>query len=277
MRNKYLVIGGGGFLGKAITDQLLEMGIETSIFDLQAREIDPRITIFLGDITNLDQVREACAGNDVVIHTASPIHGKPSAVYFKVNVDGTQNVIDACVKEKVAKLIYTSSAGVIYNGQDLINADETVPYCEVHMDAYNETKAIAEKAVLDANGKGGLLTCAIRPSGIFGPRYKMFSLLFRDAQGSLAIVQSAKKGQSKIMIGKNENLFDLTYVDNAAYAHILAGEKMKMGTGIEGQVLLLLMTGLFDYKRSTHLFLGLSKNFTATPWIQGNAVFRPFK
>ena len=86
-------------------------------------------------------------------------------------------MIDACIKAQVKKLIYTSSAGVVYNGNDLHNVDEaTTGYCDVHMDAYNETKAMAEEAVLKANGKGGsLLTCAIRPSAIFGPRYDHLS------------------------------------------------------------------------------------------------------
>lgn len=57
----------------------------------------------------------------------------------------------------------------------------------------------------------------------------------RDAQGSLAIVESAKKGQSKVMIGENQNLFDMTFVDNASHAHILAAINMEKGSGIEGQ------------------------------------------
>jgi nucleoside-diphosphate-sugar epimerase len=70
-------------------------------------------------------------GISCVIHTASPIHGLAASIYHKVNVDGTLNVIEACQKQRVSKLIYTSSAGVIYNGSDLFNANESIPYCEV--------------------------------------------------------------------------------------------------------------------------------------------------
>jgi sterol-4alpha-carboxylate 3-dehydrogenase (decarboxylating) len=56
----------------------------------------------------------------------------------------------------------------VFDGGDLIDADERLPYPEVPLDAYNETKAKAEKAVLEANGKGGLKTVALRPAGIFG-------------------------------------------------------------------------------------------------------------
>lgn len=226
-KERYLVIGGGGFLGKTIADMLADRGDDVTVFDLRfAKETDARVKYIVGDITRLADVELACASKSVVIHTASPIHGKASAVYFKVNVEGTSNVIAACSTARVQKLIYTSSAGVIYNGQDLLNANESTPYCKVHMDAYNESKAIAELAVLKANDPEGLLTCALRPSGIFGPR---------DSQGSLSIVEASKRGQWRMMIGDNTNLFDMTYVDNAAYAHVLAADKLSHSNGIGGE------------------------------------------
>lgn len=99
---------------------------------------------------------------------ASPIHGLGKKVYHKVNIEGTKNVIRAALAENVRAIIYTSSAGVVFNGSDLINVDETAPVPRGTMDAYNETKAEAERLILEANGKNGLMTVAIRPSGIFG-------------------------------------------------------------------------------------------------------------
>jgi sterol-4alpha-carboxylate 3-dehydrogenase (decarboxylating) len=75
----------------------------------------------------------------------------------------------------VRKLVFTSSAGVVFTGQDLINIDERYPAPDKAMDAYNESKAKAEELVLGANGKDGLLTVALRPSGIFG--YAFISLI----------------------------------------------------------------------------------------------------
>jgi nucleoside-diphosphate-sugar epimerase len=83
-------------------------------------------------------------------------------------VEGTKAVIAAAVACGVPKLVYTSSAGVTFNGPDIIDGDERLPYPEKAMDAYNESKARAEQIVLEANDKGGLLTVAIRPAGIFG-------------------------------------------------------------------------------------------------------------
>lgn len=83
-------------------------------------------------------------------------------------MDGTKAVIAAAKENKVPKLVYTSSAGVVFNGRDLIHVDERIPFPDKPLDAYNESKAKAEEAVLAANGTGGLLTVALRPAGIFG-------------------------------------------------------------------------------------------------------------
>jgi sterol-4alpha-carboxylate 3-dehydrogenase (decarboxylating) len=85
-----------------------------------------------------------------------------------VNVDGTKAIIAAAKENKVPKLVYTSSAGVVFNGHDLINIDERMPIPDKPLDAYNESKAKAEELVLAANGTDGLLTVSLRPAGIFG-------------------------------------------------------------------------------------------------------------
>lgn len=83
-------------------------------------------------------------------------------------MDGTQAVINAAVAAGVRKLVYTSSAGVVFDGGDVVNLDERAPYPTEPFDAYNDSKAKSEALVLKSNGKGGLLTVALRPAGIFG-------------------------------------------------------------------------------------------------------------
>lgn len=178
------------------------------------------MTFYTGDISKLEDVANAItkSGAKVVIHTASPTHGLGQEVYKQVNVYGTDNVIQASKTAGVEKLVYTSSASVIYSGtENVINADERLPYPDKPLDAYNDTKATAEAMVLTANGKGGLLTCALRPSGIFGPG---------DRQAISGFYQVIKNGQTKFQIGDNTNLFDWTYVGNVAHAHLLAADKL---------------------------------------------------
>ncbi|WWC59305.1 uncharacterized protein I303_101856 [Kwoniella dejecticola CBS 10117] len=219
----YLVVGGCGFLGRHIVEQLLARGeSQVSVFDIVQRHFDSNVTFFIGDLSKPEDVQNALYKSkaSVVIHTASPAHGMGRAIYEKVNVEGTRTLLDACQQpeSKVDKLVYTSSGGVIYSGaEDITNVDERVDYPAVPLDAYNETKVAAEKMVLEANGVGGLLTCAIRPAGIFGPG---------DRQMISGFYGVVKNGQTKWQIGDNSNLGDFTYVGNVAHAHLLAADKL---------------------------------------------------
>ncbi|KAH8104596.1 C-3 sterol dehydrogenase [Cristinia sonorae] len=217
-RDSYLVIGGSGFLGRHIVEALLARGDVVSVFDIVQRYHD--VPFYGGDISEEEQVASAIekSGTTCIIHTASPAAGiQDPALYWKVNVDGTKAVIAAAQKKGVRKLVYTSSAGVVFNGADIIDVDERTPFPEKAMDAYNESKAKAEEAVLEANDEDGLLTVALRPAGIFGPG---------DRQVMAGLCQVYERNQTHFQIGDNTNLFDWTYVGNVAHAHLLAADKL---------------------------------------------------
>ncbi|KIY46549.1 C-3 sterol dehydrogenase [Fistulina hepatica ATCC 64428] len=217
-RDIYFVIGGSGFVGRHIVEQLKERGDVVVVFDMVQRHHD--VDFYSGDITDQVQVEDALrkSGATCIIHTASPDHNcRNPALYFKVNVDGTNTVIAAAIAVGVRKLVFTSSAGVVFNGRDLIDVDERTPFPEVPMDAYNDSKSRAEAAVLAANGKNGLLTCALRPASIFGPG---------DRQAMLGFFDVYQRGLTGFQIGDNTNLFDWTYVGNVARAHLLAADRL---------------------------------------------------
>lgn len=235
-----LLVGGSGFLGLHLVQEFykVEPRPKITVFDVRPlpsplasyftfKSLD--IEFIKGDITSADDVNGAISssGCSVVVHSASPVHGLGQEIYEKVNVQGTKNLIKCCSAAKAVKaLVYTSSAGVIFNGQDIHNADESWPIPEVPMDGYNETKAIAEAAVLDANNSS-LRTVALRPAGIFGPG---------DRQLVPGLLNVSRLGQSKFQIGDNNNLFDWTYAGNVAHAHVLAAEKLLQGDkNVEGK------------------------------------------
>jgi len=218
VKDVYIVIGGSGFVGRHIVEQLRERGDIVSALDLVQRYED--VPFYSADITDQAQVASALrqSGATCIIHTASPpANLKDEAIYYKVNVEGTRAIIDAAVECRVRKLVFTSSAGVVFNGADNKNIDERAPYPEKPMDAYNDSKAKAEALVLESNGKGGLLTVALRPAGIFGPG---------DRQMMTGLYQVYERNQTHFQIGDNTNLFDWTYVGNVALAHILAADKL---------------------------------------------------
>jgi sterol-4alpha-carboxylate 3-dehydrogenase (decarboxylating) len=140
-----LVVGGDGFLGSHIVNQFLAQPHppRIHILDLQQRWPDrANVTYHIGSLLDYDFLVETLRHNNItcVFHTASPPHGKPKAFYWSVNVDGSKLLIQACIETGVQKLIYTSSASVVFNGTDLYEATEDMLYCEVPLDAYTETK-----------------------------------------------------------------------------------------------------------------------------------------
>ncbi|KAJ7601077.1 C-3 sterol dehydrogenase [Mycena floridula] len=217
-KDVYMVIGGSGFVGRHIVQQLLDRGDNVSVFDIVQRYHDT--PFYSGDISVQEQVSLALrkSGTTCIIHTASPPATLgDTAIFWKVNVDGTKAIIAAAVETGVRKLVFTSSAGVVFDGSDLVGIDERLPAPEKAMDAYNDSKAKAEEVVLAANGKGGLLTVALRPAGIFGPG---------DRQVMTGLYKVYENNQIHFQIGDNTNMFDWTYVGNVAYAHLLAADRL---------------------------------------------------
>ncbi|RLT96879.1 NAD-dependent epimerase/dehydratase family protein [Ketobacter sp.] len=222
MTGKALVTGGGGFLGRYIAEQLQQRGYQVTVFcrghypDLE----QAGIRVQRGDVTNPIQLENAIAGQDLVFHVAAKVgYWGDYQDYYAVNVQGTDHVIRACRQQGVKKLIYTSSPSVTMNNIDIHGGDEQLPYPKHYHSHYSATKAIAERKVLAAHNPRGLHTVAIRPHLILGPR---------DNHLLPRILQKAHSGRLK-QIGPGRNKVSVTYVENAAHAHILAAESPNTG------------------------------------------------
>jgi nucleoside-diphosphate-sugar epimerase len=229
---KALVTGGGGFLGQAVVRGLRRRDAQVRSFSRQAHAGLDALGVeqCRGDLADAAAVDAAVAGCDVVFHVAAKpgIWGEYEA-YHRVNVTGTQNVIAACRRHGVRKLVYTSSPSVVFDGRDMEGADESVPY-SVNYAAryaahYPKTKAMAEQLVRAAND-AQLATVSLRPHLIWGPgdNHLLPRLVARARAGQLA------------RIGARVNLIDTVYVDNAAEAHLLAAERLAPGSPAAGKV-----------------------------------------
>ncbi len=224
---KALVTGGGGFLGKAIVLQLLERGDEVCSY---SRGLYPELSrlgvdVRQGDIADARTVGSAVKDCDVVFHVAAkPGIWGPYEEYHRTNVLGTENVLHACRRHKVMRLVYTSSPSVVHSGGDAEGVDESAPYPETFETHYPKTKALAEKMVLDANNKD-IATVSIRPHLIWGPgdNHLIPRLIARGRSGRLS------------RVGKTPHLVDCTYIDNAAKAHLLAADRLRPGSEITGK------------------------------------------
>jgi nucleoside-diphosphate-sugar epimerase len=222
-----LVTGGGGFLGGAVVRLLVSRGDRVASFSrYRYPELAIRgVTQHQGDLRHADAVEQAVAGSDVVFHVASNAGvGGRYANFHRTNVDGTANVIAACRKHGVRRLVYTSSPSVVFDGRDMEGVNESVPYPEHYEAHYPKTKALAERLVLAANGPD-LATVALRPHLIWGPG---------DNHLIPRLLERARKGRL-FRIGKDNKRIDSVYIDNAAEAHLLAGDRLGPGAACAGK------------------------------------------
>jgi 2-alkyl-3-oxoalkanoate reductase len=172
------------------------------------------------------RVIAAMKGADAVIHTAAKadIWGD-YADFYQANVIGTENILAACAQWGIQKLVDTSSPSVVHPGHGgLEGVDETIPYPDSFDAHYPKTKAIAEQMVLNANSSQ-LATVALRPHLIWGPG---------DPHFVPRLSARAKAGKLRL-IGSPDPLIETGYVDNAADAHLLALDRLEIGSAIAGK------------------------------------------
>lgn len=213
-----VVTGGGGFLGRRITELLCARGDEVRIL---GRRPQPELEALGASVTQLDirdapAVRAAVRNADVVYHVAAKTGPWGTAAEFRsVNVSGTRTVLDAARTGGVRRLVFTSTPSVVGYEHDVENGGQDLPYAAAHQSPYPESKAEAERLVLAANGNG-FRTVALRPHLIIGPgdRRMLPLVVGRAAAGRLWI------------IGDGRNRVDLTDVDNAAWAHLDAADAL---------------------------------------------------
>jgi nucleoside-diphosphate-sugar epimerase len=188
---------------------------------LQAQGI-PAIQLDVGD---REATRRAVEGRDTVVHCAGKagVWG-PRHEYRRTNVDGTRHVVEACREAGVRRLVHTSSPSVVFDGRDHLNAGNDLPYPLRYEAIYPQTKAEAERIVLSANG-GSLATVALRPHLIWGPG---------DPHLLPRLFARARSGRLRI-VGRGDNRVSVTYVDNAAAAHVQAALALEPGSAAAGR------------------------------------------
>ncbi len=176
---KYLVTGAGGHLGNIIVKKLCDSGKSVKVLLMENEKdinyLPPNIEKCVGDVTNIEDLNNffSCDKADklVVIHCAAivSIKSKFDINVYNVNVNGTKNIVDMCVKNGISKLIYVSSVHAIEAAKDGSVIKESTEFDYVKLSGlYSQTKAIATQYVLDAT-KEGLNVSILHPSGIIGP------------------------------------------------------------------------------------------------------------
>ncbi|XP_069749403.1 sterol-4-alpha-carboxylate 3-dehydrogenase, decarboxylating isoform X2 [Narcine bancroftii] len=239
LRNKTCtVIGGSGFLGQRLVAKLLEKGYIVNVLDIQKPPASEGVQYFSADLCCKEDILPAFKDVKIVFHCASPPPSSDNReLFYKVNYTGTKTIIEACKESGVEKLVLTSSASVVFEGTNLKNGSEDLPYAKKPIDYYSQTKILqemywpnddlVEKEILNVNDPDqNFMTIAIRPHGIFGPQ---------DPHLVPVLVQAARSGKMKFVIGDGKNLVDFTYVDNVVHGLILAADKLHPNSHICGK------------------------------------------
>jgi len=208
-----------GFVGRRLVEMLVERGAERVVaFDIAPKPADagddPRIVWMQGDLTKPEDVLRACEGSECVWHIAAlvgPYH--PLDMYMRVNYDGTVNVIDACKSLGIRKIVMSSSPSTRFHGGDINGAKESeLTYPKRFLQAYAESKAKGEEACMAACDGETLLTVAVAPHQVYGPRDFLFLHNFLLNADRLRV------------FGPGTNLVSVCYVDNYCHGLIL-GER----------------------------------------------------
>ena len=168
----------------------------------------------------------ACRDIEVVFHVGgiAGIGGRWKD-YYETNVLGTQHVVEGCLRHGVARLVFTSSPSVTFDGRSQEGVDESVPYPKRWLCPYPRSKAMAEQHVLAANGQGQSAVVRLAAPLDLGAA--------RPAPGS-PILAAGRRGRLR-RIGDGTNRIDTIYVENAADAHLLAADALRPGSPVAGR------------------------------------------
>ena len=228
-----LVTGGAGYLGSKIVQRLLDSGCRVRSLDVAPQKPRDRVEAIQADLQDKKALQKACEGVDTVFHTAALIsllstyRAAAKDRVFGVNVEGTRQLLDAAAHAGVQAFVHTSSFNVALrpNGAGA-KQDESSAYVHGNKDLYTMSKIASEDAVLAANGKQGMHTCALRPGGIWGSDVHV--IMIKSFLTQLAA------GKFTVLVGGAQGLIDNTHVENLVDAQLLAARTLRLKPQVAG-------------------------------------------
>lgn len=210
-KKNVLITGGSGYFGELLTKKLTEKNFNCRILDLNEPDFDAfkvKVDFIKGDIRDVNLVNSSCVGIDYVFHNVAQVPlAKNNKLFKEVNYVGTENILNASLKNNVEHFVYTSSSAIF--GVPKLN-----PVTELTSpkpgEKYGEAKLHGEKSVLEYSKKG-LKASIIRPRTILGgERLGIFQILF----------EWIYQGTNIPVFDKGENIYQFIHADDLANAVI---------------------------------------------------------
>jgi UDP-glucose 4-epimerase len=230
---KVLVIGGAGFIGSHVTEELLREDVaEVIVYDNFTRGShenltlalqDPRVKLYElgGDILHTDILDAAMQGVNCVFHLAAlwllHCHNYPRSA-FEVNIRGTFNVLEACVANRIGRLVYSSSASVY---GDAVEEPMTENHPFNNTNFYGATKVAGEQMCRAFHHRFGLDYVGLRYMNVYGAR--------QDYRGAyiaviMKILDNLDQGKPPVVYGDGSQAYDFIYVSDCARANVCAAK-----------------------------------------------------
>lgn len=209
-----LVTGATGFIGGRLTEVLVGLGVPVvalvRTWSAAARISRLPVTMLPGDVLDLDAVRRAMAGCDVVYHCAVDWRGGGRQNRLS-SAKGTRNVLQAAADAGVARVVFLSTVGVFGRSpaKTLLTEDEPTPHTG---DDYGDGKIDAERAALEAHRARGLPVVILRPTIVYGPFGRSWTV---------STVAAIREGRM-ILVDGGAGVCNALYVDNLIEAMLLA-------------------------------------------------------
>jgi nucleoside-diphosphate-sugar epimerase len=243
LHSNVAVTGGSGFVGQRLVEMLVERGAKRVVsFDIaptpKGASTDKKIVYFQGDLTKPDDIEKAFQGGVECVYHIAALVGPycPAEMYTKVNFEGTANVINACKKLGIKRIVMSSSpstrfpypdANIDWKTEDDLFIQNGGDYAPVFLQPYAESKAAGEKLCREACGtkNSDLLTIAVAPHQVYGPRDGLFLPNLLETQGT---------GRLRIF-GNGENRISFCHADNYCHGLILGGEALYEGSPALGK------------------------------------------
>jgi UDP-glucose 4-epimerase len=249
---KFMVTGGAGFIGSHLVDMLLEMGaakvvvfdnvIRGGNYNLEAALADERTELFKvkGDLTHLDEIHAACEGVDGVFHLASLCLAHcqefPRAG-FDVNITGTFNLLDACIKNDISRVVFASSSS-IYGNAVYSPMDEAHPWNNRNF--YGASKIAGEALIRAFYYKYGLDYVNLRFMNAYGPRQDYLGAYVAVI---IKVIDRIHQGLGPLVYGDGSQAFDFVYVYDICRSLVMAmdssvtDESYNISSGVQTSVL----------------------------------------
>lgn len=211
-----LISGGSGYLGVALARRLIRDGVSVRIFDLaRSDQLPNEIEFVQGDIRDIDSLRKAMVGCEVVHHLVGimPQARAAAEVMQAINVGGTENVLRAASEGGARRVVFVSSS-------EVYGVPNAIPITEDHplqpIGEYGRNKVAAERLCGRYRAETGIETVVLRPPTIVGPEM--------DEPTFLRNLDMARRGRF-FCVGKGDHRFQMIHVDDAAEACALAAVK----------------------------------------------------